>query len=318
MSKPVCLVSGVGPEHGTGAEIARRFSEGGYRVAMLARNADNLAALADKYEDARAYPCDVGDLDALVETVSRVRTEMGAPRVVVHNALRSTRGSILEMDPDDLEKNFRVNATALLHLARETLPAMLDAGDGAILVTGNTSATRGRANWGFFASTKAAQRILAESIAREFGPRGDPRRLLHHRRGDRHPAHPPDPRSRRAGRVLRQALRDRGRDVPRRPPGPLHLVVPGRAAPLLRDLVAQGRQRRISLRQSTCGLRPAPPVGREHGCEREPVPRPPYRGIDAGAPHQPNVHARHRLLPVPVSRCRRSVTLTSRSPVPGR
>ena len=172
MTKPVCLVSGVGPEHGTGAEIARRFSEGGYRVAMLARNAENLAALADKYEDARAYPCDVGDLDTLVETVSRVRAEMGAPRVVVHNALRSTRGSILEMDPDDLEKNFRVNATALLHLARETLPAMLEAGDGAILVTGNTSATRGRTNWGFFASTKAAQRILAESIAREFGPRG--------------------------------------------------------------------------------------------------------------------------------------------------
>ena len=172
MTKPVCLVSGVGAEHGTGAEIARRFSVGGYRVAMLARNADNLATLAGKYEDARAYPCDVGDLDALVETVSRVKAEMGAPKVVVHNALRSTRGSILEMDPDDLEKNFRVNTTALLHLARETIPAMLEAGDGAILVTGNTSATRGKTDWGFFASTKAAQRILAESIAREFGPRG--------------------------------------------------------------------------------------------------------------------------------------------------
>ena len=172
MSKPVCLVTGVGLEHGTGAEIARRFSDGGYQVAMLARNADNLDTLADKYEDARAYPCDVSDLGALVETVSRVRAEMGAPRVVVHNAVRSTRGSILEMDPDDLEKNFRVNTTALLHLARETIPAMLEAGDGAILVTGNTSATRGKTDWGFFASTKAAQRILAESIAREFGPRG--------------------------------------------------------------------------------------------------------------------------------------------------
>ena len=172
MSKPVCLVTGVGLEHGTGAEIAKRFSDGGYQVAMLARNGDNLSTLADKYEDARAYPCDVSDLSALVETVSRVRAEMGAPRVVVHNAVRSTRGSILEMDPDDLEKNFRVNATALLHLARETIPAMLEAGDGAILVTGNTSATRGKTNWGFFASTKAAQRILAESIAREFGPRG--------------------------------------------------------------------------------------------------------------------------------------------------
>ena len=172
MSKPVCLVTGVGPEGGTGAETARRFSEGGYRVAMLARNADNLDALAGKYEDARAYPCDVADLDALVETVSRIRAEMGAPSVVVHNALRSARGGILELDPDDLEKNFRVNTTALLYLARETIPAMLEAGKGAILMTGNTSATRGGKNYGFFASTKAAQRILAESIAREFGPQG--------------------------------------------------------------------------------------------------------------------------------------------------
>lgn len=172
MSKPVCLVTGVGPEHGTGAEIAKRFSVGGYQVAMLARNAENLGDLASKYEDARAYPCDVGDLDALRETISRIRMEMGAPKVVVHNALRATRGSILKMDPDDLEKNFRVNATALVYLARETIPAMLEAGDGAILVTGNTSAIRGKTNWGFFASTKAAQRILAESMAREFGPHG--------------------------------------------------------------------------------------------------------------------------------------------------
>ncbi|MCY4453235.1 MAG: SDR family NAD(P)-dependent oxidoreductase [Immundisolibacterales bacterium] len=172
MSKPVCVVSGVGPEHGTGAEIARRFSVGGYRVAMLARNAARLDALAGRYEDARAYPCDVGDLDALVGTVSRIREEMGAPKVVIHNAPRATHGSILQMDPDDLEKNFRVNATALLHLARETLPGMLDEGEGAILVTGNTAATRGKSHWGFFAATKAAQRILAESMAREFGPRG--------------------------------------------------------------------------------------------------------------------------------------------------
>ena len=172
MSKPVCLVTGVGPEGGTGAETARRFAEGGYRVAMLARNADNLSALAGKYEDTRAYGCDVADLDALVETVSRVKAEMGAPRVVVHNALRSTRGGILEVDPADLERNFRVNTTAMLYLARETIPAMLEAGEGAIMVTGNTSATRGGKNFGFFASTKAAQRILAESIAREFGPEG--------------------------------------------------------------------------------------------------------------------------------------------------
>jgi NAD(P)-dependent dehydrogenase (short-subunit alcohol dehydrogenase family) len=172
MTDPVCLVTGVGPEHGTGAEISRRFAEGGYRVAMLARDAERLADLQGKIEGTRAYPCDVSDLDALVATVAKVRDEMGSPAIVAHNALRSVRGSILELDPEDLEKNFRVNTTALLYLARETIPAMLEAGKGTILVTGNTSATRGKAHWGFFASTKASQRILAESIAREFGPKG--------------------------------------------------------------------------------------------------------------------------------------------------
>lgn len=172
MTKPVCLVTGVGPEHGTGAEISRRFASGGYQVAMLARDGERISGHEEKIDSAKAYPCDVADLNALVGTVRKVRDEMGAPSIVVHNALRSVRGSILELDPEDLEKNFRVNTTALLYLARETIPAMLEAGKGTILVTGNTSATRGKAHWGFFASTKASQRILAESIAREFGPKG--------------------------------------------------------------------------------------------------------------------------------------------------
>ncbi len=172
MPRPVCLVTGVGPEHGTGAEIARRYASGGYRVAMLARDAERLARLEHQQAHVAAYPCDVGDLDRLTDTVARVRAEMGAPRVVVHNAPRATRGPILEQDPADLEADFRVNTTALFVLARETVPAMLEAGRGAIMVTGNTSATRGKAQWGFFASTKAAQRILSEALAREFGPQG--------------------------------------------------------------------------------------------------------------------------------------------------
>src|SRR5260370_29797450 len=71
-----------------------------------------------------------------------------------------------------LERNFRVNVMGLLYLAREVAPAMIEAGNGAILVTGNTSAVRGKANFAGFAPTKAAQRILSESIARDLGPRG--------------------------------------------------------------------------------------------------------------------------------------------------
>jgi NAD(P)-dependent dehydrogenase (short-subunit alcohol dehydrogenase family) len=86
--------------------------------------------------------------------------------------VRGGRGTFLEIDPKMLEANFRVNVMGLLYLARELAPAMIRAARGTILVTGNTSATRGKANFAGFAPTKAAQRILAESSARELGPRG--------------------------------------------------------------------------------------------------------------------------------------------------
>ena len=80
--------------------------------------------------------------------------------------------TFLESDPQRLEHNFRVNTTSLLYLAREVAPAMIEAGRGAILVTGNTSAMRGKARFAYFAPTKAAQRILAQSMARDLGPKG--------------------------------------------------------------------------------------------------------------------------------------------------
>jgi NAD(P)-dependent dehydrogenase (short-subunit alcohol dehydrogenase family) len=80
--------------------------------------------------------------------------------------------SFLEIDPQVLNRNFQVNTMALLYLARRLAPAMVVTGEGVIIATGNTSAFRGKANFAGFAPTKAAQRILAEAIARELGPKG--------------------------------------------------------------------------------------------------------------------------------------------------
>ena len=170
MSTPVALITGVGD--GTGAALARRFAQGGYRVAMLARNHERLEALENEIADAKGYVCDIGDLDALMATVETVRSEMGDPSVLVHNAVSATFESFLEADPEDLERNFRVNTTSLLYLARVLAPAMVEAAQGAIMVTGNTAALRGIPNTAVFAPTKAAQRILAQSLARDLGPKG--------------------------------------------------------------------------------------------------------------------------------------------------
>ncbi len=165
----VCLVTGVGP--GTGRAIAERFSDG-YQVAMLARNEERLAAIVEATPNTSAYPCDVTDFDHLRETVAKVTSELGAPSVVVHNAVGGAFGDFLSIDPEVLNNNFQVNTMALLHLAQAVAPAMIERGEGAIVCTANTSAYRGKANFSGFAPTKAAQRILAESMARHLGPLG--------------------------------------------------------------------------------------------------------------------------------------------------
>src|SRR5580700_356518 len=168
--RPLALITGVGP--GTGAAIARRFSAGGYDVAMIARNGEGLAALDREIANAKGYASDVTDEAQLDAVIAAVKAEFGSPSVLVHNAVGGARGNFLEIDPQVLNRNFQVNTMALLYLARRLTPAMVAAGSGAIVVTGNTSAHRGRANFAGFAPTKAAQRVLAEAIAREIGPKG--------------------------------------------------------------------------------------------------------------------------------------------------
>ena len=170
MSQKVCLVTGVGP--GTGTALVSEFAAGGYQVAMLARSNERLAKLENEIEQAAPFVCDVSDVDALSGTYDQIKKELGPPQVVVHNAVGAERGTYMEIDPNRFRKNFEVNTVALLHLARLATPDMIAQGSGAIICTGNTSAYRGRANFAGFAPTKAAQRMLLESIAREAGPKG--------------------------------------------------------------------------------------------------------------------------------------------------
>ena len=169
MAEKVCLVTGVG--WGTGAAIARRFAAG-YQVAMLARNAKRLESIAAETPNTHAFPCDVTDAPALEATVADVAARLGTPEVVVHNAVGGAFGEFTAIEPAVLEQNFAVNTIALLRLGQLLAPAMVERGSGAIICTGNTAAYRGKPTFAGFAPTKAAQRILAESMARTLGPQG--------------------------------------------------------------------------------------------------------------------------------------------------
>ena len=170
MADRVCIVTGVGP--GTGTALVRRFARDGYRVAMLARDKERLDALAGEIAGTVAFPVDVADLDALRATLAKVRAELGPPRVLLYNAVAGGFGSFDQVAATELEERFRVNVTAFLVAVQELAPAMVAAGDGAVIATGNTSALRGKASFAGFAPTKAAQRILAQSLARTLGPQG--------------------------------------------------------------------------------------------------------------------------------------------------
>ena len=170
MTKPLALITGVGP--GTGSALVRRFANGGYVVAMIARTKSRLDALTAENSNVRGYVCDVSDTDQLRKTVANVTSDLGPAEVLIHNAVGGTFGTFQEIKPHALLRNFQINTMALLELARHVAPAMIEAGKGTIMATGNTSALRGKANFAGFAPSKAAARILLESIARDVGPKG--------------------------------------------------------------------------------------------------------------------------------------------------
>lgn len=170
MSKKVCLITGVGP--GTGASLARRFMRGGYQIAMLARDKERLRELESEIEDSKGFVCDVSDEAAVTNVVDSVVSELGQPEILIYNAVGAVFGNFMEIAPADLNGNFQTNVMGLCYLSRLLAPAMIAAGSGAIIASGNTSALRGKANFAGFAPTKAAQRIFAESLARELGPKG--------------------------------------------------------------------------------------------------------------------------------------------------
>ena len=170
MAGSVCLISGVGP--GTGAALSRRFAAGGYRVAMLARNQDRLTQLEKEIAGSAGYVCDVSDEATVNAVVARVKEEMGTPEILIHNAVGGAFGTFLEIEPEVLANNFQINTMGLLYLGRAVAPDMIEAGKGVIIASGNTSALRGKPRFAGFAPTKAAQRILAESMARTLGPQG--------------------------------------------------------------------------------------------------------------------------------------------------
>jgi len=163
------LVVGVGP--GLGGAAAHRLVADGYRVALASRDADKLAAFAAEV-GGLAVPMDATDPSTIEAGIARVEEELGEIHTVVWNVGGGGFGDLEKVGVDALELAFDTNTRGLFVLAKRLVPAMAARGDGALIITGATASLRGKPFTTAFAAGKAAQRSLAQSLARQYGKQG--------------------------------------------------------------------------------------------------------------------------------------------------
>ena len=168
--KPLAVIAGAGP--GNGAALARRFADAGHAVALLARHRETLDALESAIDGTRGYECDVGSPQSVAQAFAAIRAESGDVDVLVYNAGSGIFADVEHITPDQFEASWRVNAYGALLCAQQVIPAMKAAGSGSIVFIGATASRRGGPRTAAFAPAKAAQRSLAESMARSLWPSG--------------------------------------------------------------------------------------------------------------------------------------------------
>jgi NAD(P)-dependent dehydrogenase (short-subunit alcohol dehydrogenase family) len=167
---PLCAIVGAGP--GNGAAFAHRFATAGYQIALLARGVERLSELASEIPNAQVFYCDVTSEESIATAFQTLSQQMGSPDVVIYNVGKAIWGDALSLSGEDFELAWRVNAQGAFLTAQQVLPAMREAQTGTIIFIGATASHRGGANTAAFAAAKAAQRSLAESLARAYGPDG--------------------------------------------------------------------------------------------------------------------------------------------------
>ena len=170
----VALVIGAGDA--TGGAIARRFAREGYVACVTRRSAEALQPLVDQIRaqggQAHGFASDARKEEDVAALVERIEAEVGAIDVLVFNIGANVRASILDETARRFYKVWEMACLAGFLNGREVARRMVARGRGTILFTGATASLRGSANFAAFAGAKHALRALAQSMARELGPRG--------------------------------------------------------------------------------------------------------------------------------------------------
>ena len=161
----------VGAGSGLSASLARLLAKEGIKLALAARSTDDLGALA-KETRAHVFACDASARTSVERLFAEVDHSLGSAEIVIYNASARARGPFIELDPDQVEKSLAVTAFGGFLAVQEAAKRMIPRKRGAILLTGATASIKGFALSSAFAMGKFALRGLAQSAARELGPKG--------------------------------------------------------------------------------------------------------------------------------------------------
>jgi short-subunit dehydrogenase len=172
--RPVAVVIGAGDA--TGGAIAKRFARGGYTVCAIRRSADQLQPLIAEIRaaggEAHGFGTDARKEDEVDALFDDIEARIGPIEVFVFNIGANVPSSVLEETARKYHKIWEMACFAGFLTARKAARCMAPHGKGTMLFTGATASLRGAANFSAFAGAKAALRALAQSLARELGPRG--------------------------------------------------------------------------------------------------------------------------------------------------
>jgi NAD(P)-dependent dehydrogenase (short-subunit alcohol dehydrogenase family) len=161
----------VGAGSGISASVARGLAAAGLKVGLAARNIEKLAPLAAEIGGER-FAVDASDPAAVAHLFEAVEARLGAPDVVLYNASARAHGPVAEIDPEAVRKAIEISAFGGFLVVQQAVRRMIPKGQGAILLTGASASVKGYPLSSAFAMGKFALRGLAQSTARELGPKG--------------------------------------------------------------------------------------------------------------------------------------------------
>lgn len=171
---PVALVVGAGDA--TGGAIARRFAREGYAACVTRREKDRLNALVAEIEAgggvAHAFGSDARKEEEAIALFDTIERDIGEIDVAVFNIGANVRFAVTETTARVYTKVWEMGAFAGFLMGREAARRMVPRGRGTIIFTGATASVRGSPGFAAFAGAKHALRALAQSMARELGPKG--------------------------------------------------------------------------------------------------------------------------------------------------